>query len=365
VSAAQAKASNALMDTAIEQAKVDQENQVAVAGLQDWLTTSKAIVPVQKAQLSGLQDLASALPPLVSQFAGLDGQITALQSSMPGFGVIMTAVSSGPLTGLQNALDEAKAKVAGLAQQMTDGANVGQQYEKALTAQLNAQIALDSESATLATGLQGATDAVSLATIAVADAQAKYNDLVAAWQAGQPVLTQLQSAQKVLTTAQNELTTATNGTTSAVTALDQAYPNLTAAANTTTSAISNQVTSLQQDLAALTSVASAVNSISADMRSAFGSASTISGGGAGTHVSITGYGDFGQPIYSVTQSQTPQQTYQAALTAAQALMPAKGTSATALAQDALAQAQAVLQVDQQFVGQGVGVTVQDVQRSEE
>jgi len=230
------------------------------------------LVPTQAEVLSGLQAVYAAIGPTAAAFTGLDGTVQQLMTEMPNFGVVMTSMGTGPLAGLQSALAEASAKVADLSAKMQDGQNVGQQYEKALTAQLNAQIALDQESALLNTGLQGTTDATNLATIAVAEAQAKYNDLVAAWQAGEPVLTQLQAAQKALTTAQNELNTATGSGTSLVDQLNIADGNLVPTVNSATNAIGSQTTALQADAAALQTVAAAVQQVESDFASAIGAA---------------------------------------------------------------------------------------------
>jgi hypothetical protein len=226
---------------------------------------------------------------------------------MPNFGVIMTTLSSGPLAGLRSALTEASAKVADLGAQMQAGANVGQQYEKALTQQLNAQVALDQEMAVLNTGLQGATDAYSLATVAVAAAQAKVNDLTTAYQNGTATYAQVQSAQKALATAQTELNTVTGQGTTLVDSLSAAYPNLTASVDTATTALAANVTQLQ-------SVATAVQQVESDIASAVsglsGATSAASGGtnagggynsgGPGWKVSQIGIGSFGQPIESAT-----------------------------------------------------------------
>lgn len=267
-------------------------------------TMSTAVAAGNQTALKGLESLADTMPPLLAELTGIDGEVQKLALDVPNFGVQTLNISTGPLASLQNALAEASQKVADLAAKMADGANVGQQYEKALTQQLNAQIALDEESATLATGLQGATDSVSLATIAVADAQAKYNDLVTAWQNGMPVLQQLQSAQKALDTAQRNLNSAIGDCNPLVQAQTADQTALAASVPKATQAIGAQVTALQADAIALQTVGDAVASIESDIAKAVSSASTAGGPiGApqGYHISYSitpNTGEFG--AYSTT-----------------------------------------------------------------
>ena len=270
----------------------------------------------------------------------------------------MAALSGGPLTGLQSALAEATAKVQDLGAKMQDGANVGQQYEKALTAQLNAQIALDEESATLGTGLQGATDAISLATIAVADAKAKYNDLVTAWQAGQPVLTQLEAAQKALKTAQDNLNTAVGQASPLIHTQTSEQQSLTPAVTGATTAISNQTTALKADAAALQSVASAVQQVESDFSSAMGSvpSAATAGAPAGYEWQVTTIAGH----QTATLVPLPETSYKLAEQAAEAVTATSGTTPQDLAADVLAEAQAVLKVDQEYYGENSSAGAQIV-----
>ena len=280
VTSAQTAASNALMTEAIDQAKVDQEAQVATSVAEQYAEAQLNSVAAQKQELAALQDMAGALPPVVAQMVGLDGAISTLQSAMPGFGVIVTNLTSGPLVGLQSALSEASAKVADLATQMANGANVGQEYEKALKRQLDAQVALDQETAVLNTGLAGATDTISLATDAVAAAQAKVNDLTAAFQAGLATYAQVQSAQQALSTAQKNLNADMTAAGPIISNTTSAQSLLVAAMSNSTTAINAQTTALASDVTQLQSVAAAVQSIENDFASAFGttSSSTSSSG---------------------------------------------------------------------------------------
>ena len=304
---------------------------------------------IQTGMLTALQNLAGQLPPTVTDMLGLHDAIANLQSQMPSFGIVTTALSGGPLTGLQSALAEATAKVQDLGAKMQDGANVGQQYEKALTAQLNAQIALDQESATLGTGLQGATDAISLATIAVADAKAKYNDLVTAWQAGQPVLTQLEAAQKALKTAQDNLNTAVGQASPLIHTQTSEQQSLTPAVTGATTAISNQTTALNADAAALQSVASAVQQVESDFSSAMGSvpSAATAGAPAGYEWQVTTIAGH----QTATLVPLPETSYKLAEQAAEAVTATSGTTPQDLAADVLAEAQAVLKVDQEYYGE--------------
>jgi hypothetical protein len=252
--------------------------QKELAGLQTTAdayaqTMSANVVAGDKAALAGLQDLAAGISPVAAGLIGLDGVIEALQKTMPNFGVIMTTMSTGPLAGLQSALTEASAKVADLNQQMQAGANVGQQYEKALTAQLNAQIALDQEIAVLNVGLQGATDAYSLARDAVAAAQAKVDDLTQAFQSGLATYAQVQSAQKALASAQAELTAAQNAGATAANSLSTANQGLASSAPAAAAGLNTIATAAASATAQLNDVAAAVQGIEADMKSAFGSGS--------------------------------------------------------------------------------------------
>ena len=243
------------------------------AAATDYTAAAQASIVPQAAQLVALDNLTNALGPVASAFTGVTGDIDTLRASMPNFGVIMTSLSSGPLAGLQSALAEASAKVDTLAAKMATGANVGQQYEQALTKQLAAQIALDQEQAVAATGLQGVTDATSLATVAVAAAQAKYNDMVTAYQAGLATYAQMQAATSGLKSAQDALNTAQGSGISLADQLGAADGQVATAANTATGALNAQA-------AAATAAASAMGSLSAaDAAAAAASAnaSTTSG----------------------------------------------------------------------------------------
>jgi len=214
------------------------ESAALTTTVQDYASTMKTQVAAGEANaLSGMEALQTALGPTMSAFLGVDAAVNRLAADVPNFGVQTLNISTGPLVGLQSALTEASAKVADLAAKMADGANVGQQYEKALTAQLNAQIALDQEIAVLNTGLQGATDAYSLARDAVAAAKAKVDDLTAAFQAGLATYAQVQSAQQALATAESNLAKETQQTTSATTGLTAANQALASSAPATVSAI--------------------------------------------------------------------------------------------------------------------------------
>lgn len=334
-------------------------------------TLEKAVVESQKQALAGMQDMAAAIGPALAKFTGLDDAISALQEKMPGFGVIVTNINTGALAGLQSALDEASGKVAALAAKMAAGEPVGQQYEKALQSQLNAQIALDQEAAVLGTGLQGATDAYSLARDAVAAAQAKVDDLSAAFAQGLTTYDKVQSAQKALTTAQNELNKIVGDSNPLLQAQTAAQQSLAPAVTSTTAAISSQVTALQQQVTALNDVAAAVKGVEADMQAAFGTASSGSvkaGGPQGTYFAgglVTGAGEFGTQSTAGAFYDTTATAYKNALAAAQQVTPVAGTSPSAIAQDILAQAQAVLQVYEQYYGAGVGVTAQNIQSAQQ
>jgi len=253
-----------------------------------------------QSEINLLQDLADQFGPATAKALGLTDQIAALQKQLNAPIVGMPDA----LTGLSSALAEATANVHKFADEMAQGLNVGQQYEKALKQQLDAQVALDQETAVLNTGLQGATDTVSLATDAVAAAKAKVDDLTIAFQNGTATYAQVQQAQKALTSAEQELNTALGNSTNLVEQLSNVYPDLTSSAGAATTAIQQQTASLQQDATALQSVAAAVKSVESDMQAAFGAASS-SGGTInvqqGYHLGgglLTGGGDFGGESFS-------------------------------------------------------------------
>lgn len=332
---------------------------------------------IQSQELKALQDLAAAVGPAQAKFLGLYDAMAALAQTMPGFGVQTVAFSSGPIAGLQNAYDEATKKVAQFQAEMAAGQSVGQQYETALNKQLTDLVNLHVAQAEENTGLQGATDAYSLAVIAVAAAQAKYDTLNQAYQTNITLAPQVTAAAKALTDAHNALTTAAGNDKTATDALIDsqvklygAMGNLTTAAPGVVTGLNNIGTAAANATTQLNDVAAAVNGIEADMKSAFGSSST-QGGSFSTPAGevyvgglVTGAGEFGTESTAGAFYDTPAQSFKNALAAAQALMPAKGTSPTALAQDALAQAQAVLQVDTTYFGSGVGVTAQDLQTAQ-
>ena len=221
---------------------------------------------MQSSMLAALQSLAAAVDPAIAKMLGLDAQITALQSAMPNFGISMSNLSSGPLVGLQSALAEASAKVADLSAKMQDGQNVGQQYEKALTAQLNAQIALDQESAVFSAGLQGVTGSTALLYAAVLEAKAKYDDLVSAWQQGLPVLSQLTAAQNALTAAQKNLSAAQQQGTTATNALTTANQALAASAPATAAGLSQIGSAASTTASDLTQTADAMDNLIAALQ---------------------------------------------------------------------------------------------------
>jgi hypothetical protein len=337
--------------------------------VQNYITYMNGSGASTKAQIDLLQDLADKFGPATSAAIGLTTQIKALQDSLPAFGVQITSFNSGPISGLQSAFDEATKNVAKFQAQMDAGQNSGQQYEKALTAQLKALVDLNVAVAESSTGLQGQSDAYSLAAIAVAAAQAKYDTLNAAFQTNITLAPQVKAAQDALTNAQKALNDQTTTAISLSSQLDQQYPQLTSSVNSATTAFNSQTTAMQSNVKALNDVAAAVTAVEADMKVAFQSVNDGQvqiAAQQGTYYSgglITG-GTNGFQSTSGAYYDTPAAAYSKALAAAQQVTPVAGTSASALAQDVLAQAQAVLQVYEQFYGQGVGVTASDIQTAQ-
>jgi len=133
---------NVSYDTSI--AKVD----LLKAQLDDANAAYTAGLAPRSAVIDAEQNLQKA-------YADSQKESQALNTANANYASTMAALSGAPLTGLQSALAEATAKVQDLGARMQDGANVGQQYDKALTAQLNAQIALDEESAKILKSIKG------------------------------------------------------------------------------------------------------------------------------------------------------------------------------------------------------------------
>lgn len=320
-------------------------------------TMQTSVAAAQKTELAGLQDLASAIGPVATNFLGLTGNIADLQSKMTGFGVVATTTGSTALAGLQNALDEAKAKTADLSAEMANGAQVGEQYEKALTKQMQAQVALDQETAALTTGLSTNTDQISLLTVAVAEAQAKVNDLTTAVQNGLPVQAQLLSAETALTASQKNLNEAVSASHTPLTTASTDVKTLTYDAANAIPVMGDLGVAMGdvgvKALGMATSVQSAVNSVEAAINSIAGTSAGFSGSG---RVTETGFGSFGQPIYSVTATLPPETVFKDAMEAAiaaadQQSNPKGGTDPLSVATEALAEATATLKVDQQYFGQ--------------
>jgi hypothetical protein len=342
--------------------------------VQNYISTLPDMAAGETTAVKGLETFQDALGPALSALLGLDAAVNRFGSDLPNFGVQTVALSTGPLAGLQSAYAEATDKVAKFQAQMAAGQNVGAQYEKALSQQLTDLINLNVATAEQATGLQGATDAYSLATIAVAAAQAKLDTLNQAVQTNITLSPQVTQAQNALATAQAHLAQLTGATTTATNAATAANQNLAASAPSVVGGLNAIGTAAQNATSQLNDVAQAVQGVQADMQAAFGSTAT-SGGSVGAPAGytigqnplLTGVGDFGTESFDYSYIPLPGTTYKQALAAAQALMPAKGTSPTALAQDALAQAQAVLDVDTQYFGQTFSgaPTAQDIQTAQQ
>lgn len=320
-------------------------------------TMAGTVTTGQKAALSGLEDIIGAIDPAMAKFLGLDQAMITLSDGFKNAGVEAVNIGSGPLVGLQSALDEAKAKVAALSAEISNGVNVGQQYEKALTAQMNAQIALDAETAALGTGVSTNTDKISLLTVAVAEAQAKVNDLTTAVQNGVPVQNQLLAAENNLTSAQKNLNTAIGDSATPLAAANTGIKTVTSTAQDAIPVMGELADKMgtvgAQAKAMAVSVASAVDDVTAAIDSIAGTSAGFSGSG---RVQQTGFGSLGQPIYSVTASIPPETLFKEAMDAALAAAdqqsnPNNSANPLTVAQEALAEATAALKVDQTYFGQ--------------
>lgn len=270
---------------------LDQAKQKYDAGL----ISTNAYASAQQAAVTATVNLAVAAAEQKANVSGATSELALAGASAAG--------AAAKLQVLTQAYKDNKASISDVT--------------GAQSAYVSTQVALAEAQAKANTGLQGTTDAYNLQALAVAAAQADVTAYMALEQQGIDVATQLQAAQSNLTTAQGKLNAMTVSATADMDALvsaevkaSGAMGDLGPAVNSATSAINSQTASLQSDLAALNDVAAAVNSVAADMKNAFGSGSkgVTGAGGAGTTVSETGLGGFGQPIYSVTE--TPNVTQQ-------------------------------------------------------
>ena len=283
------------------------------------------------------------------------------------------AESASGMKGATDATDVAGTSAAGaagklqaLTQAYRDGKASVSDYTTAQNAALTAKIAFDQQNAIQQTGLQGATDSFSLLTIQVAAAQAKYDDLKAAWQQGLPVQDQLISAQSDLTTKQNQLNAAVAAaqgplanSTSGMQANTGAANNQAAALNTVTTAYQNMGNAATTAAAQAAASASAISSAISQLTTAFGSGGTSGNNTLGSAFGApAGYGtSFGTNGTGEVINFYPYPETQMALDLKAALQnadissnPNKSTSQASVDAQALAEAIATLKIDEQFYG---------------
>ena len=347
-----------------------------VANLSDYLkgaATDAANQDIEnrKQELAALQMLAGAVSPVVSAMMGLDAQITALQQTMPGFGVQILNVNSNENL-LKEALDEANVNLEKQIAYLDAGTGSLAKYDNAQRQVLAAQEAVDVEAAIAATGTQGLTDAYSLNLQVLVAAQAKLQDMDAAFQhLGGPTAAQMLAAQNAVTSAQtalNKVMGETPGLISQVVGANNQYisqaPTVVAAAGTMATAMTAVGTAA---VSAAQEVAQSISSIAADVSSGIG-AGGGAGGAASSSINIgaapAGYhysyefipqGMAAREIVTlVPDPGTALALEEAAAqaTAGQQANPHNQTDAVTLATEALAEDQALLGVMQQYFSQG-------------
>ena len=324
----------------------------------------------RKQELAALQMLAGAVSPVVSAMMGLDAQITALQQTMPGFGVQILNVNSNANL-LKEALDEANVKLEKQIADLDAGTGSFAKYASAQKQVLAAQEAMDVEAAIAATGTQGLTDAYSLNLQVLVAAQAKLQDVDTAYKEGNATAAQVLSAQNAVTSAQtalNKVVGETPGLINQVVGANNQYisqaPTVVAAAGTMATAMTAVGTAA---VSAAQEVAQSISSIAADVSSGIG-AGGGAGGAASSSINIgaapAGYhysyefipqGMAAREIVTlVPDPGTALALEEAAAqaTAGQQANPHNQTDAVTLATEALAEDQALLGVMQQYFSQG-------------
>ncbi len=250
----------------------------------------------------------------------------------------------------------------------------------AQTAALNAQIAMDQQNAVAAAGLSNVTTQTGLLEAAVVAAKAKVDDLTAAQTSLGNEGPQLYAAQQALIQAQKALTDAQNaGNTSAqllasgTTNLNNVMQSVPAAATAAATGINTVGTAANTATGQVNALATAVKSATTDFSSLASAQSTgaqainegsLSKPGYITDVTAIPGTEPGTLQETVTFLPDAATQLATALASALALTPAKGTSAQALDEDALAQAEATLQAYNEFFNSGAGVTVAQIQNAQ-
>lgn len=258
----------------------------------------------------------------------------------------------------------ATGKLQALTQAYKDGLIGPKEYSSGVTDALNAQIAFDGQRAISDAGLATSTTQWGLLQAAVLLAKAKVDDLTTAQSQGIPVQEQLTQATADLKTKQDAYNTAVSASHTPLGNASTDVKNLTSDATNAIPVMGElgvamgnvgiKAAGMASSVAgAATSIEGALNAVNTAINSVAGNAAGFSGTG---RVTETGFGSFGQPIYSVNSSLPPEgqlkQAMQEALAAAdQSSNPKGSTSAAAIAQEALAEALATVQVDEQFFGQ--------------
>lgn len=251
----------------------------------------------------------------------------------------------------------ATGKLQALTQAYKDGLIGPKEYSSGVTDALNAQIAFDGQRAISDAGLANSTTQWGLLQAAVLLAKAKVDDLTTAQQNGIPVQEQLTQATADLKTKQDAYNAAVSASHTPLGNASTDVKNLTSDATNAIPVMGELGVAMGdvgvKALGMATSVQSAVNSVEAAINSIAGTSAGFSGSG---RVTETGFGSFGQPIYSVTATLPPETVFKDAMEAALAAAdqqsnPKGGTDPLSVATEALAEATATLKVDETYFGQ--------------
>ena len=254
-------------------------------------------------------------------------------------------------------LATARAKVADVTQAYRDHLATMQDVVSAQKAALAAQIAEDQENAVAATGTVGLTDKVSLYTQILAAAKAKLDDLTAASHTGQVQATDLAAAQDAVTSATNSLKQAQDACAPPVRYLNQQLDEQAGSAASANKALETIPPTLDSIASALKEVSDAFSTA----KSASDAFTLSAQPGYKLSIANTPGGGF-----VVSEVPTPETAFKLALagaisTADEQSNPNNRTDAASLDRQALAEAQATLQVYQDAFKAGSGlVTAQQV-----
>jgi hypothetical protein len=258
----------------LQTATLNQGNAAAIAG--GDVGVLKQQLDAANLNLDQMTQKADAGQISITAWAGAEKAATTAAVNF----AVGVAEANADVTGSTDAVSlaavayaGAQAKLQALTQAFLDHKAAASDVASATKSALSAQIAFDQEQAVAASGIGTSTNALDLLNIAVIEAKAKVDDLSTAQQNGANVADQLLAAQNSLKSAQDALNTAQGSGISLADQLGAADGQVATAANTATGALNAQA-------AAATAAASAMGSLSAaDAAAAAASdnASTTSG----------------------------------------------------------------------------------------